>query len=78
MGAKKLSNAADAVVVGTRIRKYRIKAGLTQSELAELVGISVNQLGKYEHGQNSLSVSALKTFANILNVKPCEICGCKS
>jgi transcriptional regulator with XRE-family HTH domain len=56
------------VYVGTRIRLQRIMRGLTQSELAELVGISFQSVQKYERGENRVSASRLHEFAEALGV----------
>ena len=42
--------------------------GLTQSELAELVGISFQSVQKYERGENRVSASRLHEFAAALDV----------
>jgi transcriptional regulator with XRE-family HTH domain len=56
------------VYVGSRIRLQRIMRGLTQSELAELVGISFQSVQKYERGENRVSASRLHEFAAALGV----------
>ena len=56
------------VYVGSRIRLQRIMRGLTQSELAERVGISFQSVQKYERGENRVSASRLHEFATALEV----------
>ena len=56
------------VHVGSRIRLQRIMRGLTQSELARLVGISFQSVQKYERGENRVSASRLHEFATALGV----------
>ena len=56
------------VYVGGRIRLQRIMRGLTQSELAKLVGISFQSVQKYERGENRVSASRLHEFATALGV----------
>jgi transcriptional regulator with XRE-family HTH domain len=56
------------VYVGARIRLQRIMRGLTQSELARLVGISFQSVQKYERGENRVSASRLHEFAAALGV----------
>lgn len=56
------------VYVGSRIRLQRIMRGLTQSELAKLVGISFQSVQKYERGENRVSASRLHEFATALGV----------
>ncbi len=56
------------IYVGSRIRLQRIMRGLTQSELAKLVGISFQSVQKYERGENRVSASRLHEFAAALSV----------
>jgi len=58
------------VHVGARIRAQRVVRGLTQSELAKLVGISFQSVQKYEQGENRVSASRLYEFAEALGVAP--------
>jgi transcriptional regulator with XRE-family HTH domain len=41
--------------VGARIRERRIMLGLTQQQLAEKIGVTYQQVHKYEHGINRIS-----------------------
>lgn len=54
--------------VGARIRLQRIMHGMTQSELAKLIGISFQSVQKYERGENRVSASRLHEFATALGV----------
>ena len=56
--------------VGARIRGQRVLRGLTQSDLARLVGISFQSVQKYEQGENRVSASRLYEFAQVLGVSP--------
>jgi transcriptional regulator with XRE-family HTH domain len=56
--------------VGARIRAQRVVRGLTQSDLARLVGISFQSVQKYEQGENRVSASRLYEFAQALGVVP--------
>ena len=46
-------------IVGLNIRNQRIKHRWTQTQLAEKLGITFQQIGKYEKGQNGLSAVRL-------------------
>jgi transcriptional regulator with XRE-family HTH domain len=46
------------------------------ADAAEKIGISFQQLRKYETGRNTMSVTAMKHIAAALNIEACEICGC--
>lgn len=50
------------------IRVFRKAKGLSQMELAERVGVSYQQIQKYEKGVNSLSVERLKQIAEALDL----------
>ena len=70
MGKKKVKPRAGEVdrYVGARIRERRIMLGLTQQEMAELVGVIYQQAHKYEHGINRVSAGRLYAIAQALNV----------
>lgn len=55
-------------LIGRRIRTLRGEGGLTQEGLAAMVGISCQQLQKYESGANRVSVSRLLEIADALQV----------
>jgi transcriptional regulator with XRE-family HTH domain len=55
--------------VGARIRERRIKLGLTQPELAKLIGVTYQQVHKYEKGSNRIAASRLHQIAQALNVE---------
>jgi len=54
--------------VGKRLRQKRDLEGLSQERLAEHVGVSFQQIQKYENGANRISASRLYEFSKILNV----------
>lgn len=56
------------VYVGSVIRKLRRDAGMTQQQLAEMVGIKFQQIQKYETGANRVSASRLWEIARALDV----------
>ena len=56
------------VHVGTRVRQRRILLGMTQTTLGKAVGLTFQQVQKYENGGNRISSSRLFEFAKILNV----------
>lgn len=57
------------VHVGKRIRHRRWLVGMTQQQLAELVGIKFQQIQKYETGANRVSASRLWDIAEALEVQ---------
>jgi transcriptional regulator with XRE-family HTH domain len=56
--------------VGARLRSLRLMQGVTQEKLAEIVGVTFQQIQKYEKGTNRLSPSKLATIGEALGVGP--------
>ena len=54
--------------VGARIRESRIMLGLTQQQLADLIGVTYQQAHKYERGINRISAGRLFEIAHVLSV----------
>jgi transcriptional regulator with XRE-family HTH domain len=54
--------------VGARMRERRIILGLTQQQMAELIGVSYQQAHKYEAGINRIAAARLFTIAQALGV----------
>ena len=63
--------ACDAIdiEIGKRIRQARVAAGLTQTELGARLGISFQQVQKYEKGRNRIGGGRLYKIARALGVK---------
>ena len=51
-----------------RLRKMRMKSGLTQQTMADKLQISLNAYQKYEQAERSPSLDCLVRIADILNV----------
>jgi transcriptional regulator with XRE-family HTH domain len=54
--------------VGNRLRMRRIMLGMSQTNLGDGLGLSFQQVQKYEKGTNRLSASKLQQCAGILQV----------
>ncbi|MCD6319666.1 MAG: helix-turn-helix transcriptional regulator [Candidatus Desulfofervidaceae bacterium] len=54
--------------IGARIRFIRKQKGLTQMQLAERVGVSFQQIQKYEKGKDRIFVERLQQIARALDV----------
>ena len=54
--------------VGGRLRMRRSMLGMSQEKLAESVGLTFQQVQKYERGSNRVSASRLYQFSKILDV----------
>jgi transcriptional regulator with XRE-family HTH domain len=60
------------LLVGKKLRKLRLEAGLTLQDLAQQIGVSHQQLQKYETGSNRLSVGMLPVIAEALGAEIME------
>jgi transcriptional regulator with XRE-family HTH domain len=55
--------------VGARMRERRVMLGLTQNQLAELIGVTYQQAHKYEKGINRIASGRLYNIAQALGVE---------
>lgn len=60
--------AVDYCIIGSRLKQARIKAGLTQQELAEQTNLSVAFISRIERGSSHINLKRLSEFCTILNV----------
>lgn len=67
VAVKKAPNPTDKHV-GSRVRLRRKTLGKSQSWLADAVGLTFQQIQKYEKGTNRIGSSRLQQFANLLDV----------
>lgn len=56
------------VYVGKRIRLRRSVLGLSQEQLAKMLGLTFQQVQKYERGMNRVSASRLWDVSKVLNI----------
>ncbi len=56
------------VLVGTRLRLRRNMLGLSQQRLGEAVGLTFQQVQKYERGANRIGASRLHELSQVLNI----------
>jgi len=67
-----MSNPID-VAVGERIRHLRRERRITQTELADAIGLTFQQIQKYEKARNRISASKLVQIADFFEVDIAEI-----
>lgn len=65
----KTPNAIDSYV-GARIRTRRQLLGMSQERLAEQIGVTFQQVQKYEKGINRIGASRLQRIAEVLHTSP--------
>lgn len=58
------------IYVGKRLRMRRVMLGLSQEAVGKAIGVTFQQIQKYERGANRMGSSRLYDFSEILNVSP--------
>ena len=66
------------ILVGTRIKQARHATKVSQTELAQALGVSFQQVQKYEKGSNRVSAGALQIIAERLKVPVPWLMGLKA
>nr|WP_246472813.1 helix-turn-helix transcriptional regulator [Azospirillum tabaci] len=56
------------IKIGARVRTRRTLMGLSQSDLGEAIGLTFQQVQKYERGANRIGASTLFRIAEVLDV----------
>jgi transcriptional regulator with XRE-family HTH domain len=69
MAKKKSPNPIDKYV-GSRIRMQRLLVGMTQQKLGDVIGLTFQQVQKYEKGANRVGASRLQQISLALGVTP--------
>ena len=60
--------AVDYSIIGLRLKQARLKAGLTQQEMAEKTNLSVAFISRIERGTSHINLKRLSEFCSILNI----------
>lgn len=55
--------------IGARVRLRRLQCGMSQEKLAEALGLTFQQVQKYEKGANRITVSRLDQIAKALDTR---------
>ncbi|TSK08546.1 MAG: helix-turn-helix transcriptional regulator [Geobacter sp.] len=61
-------NVQSSREIGKKVRFYRLRAGLTQEKLAEEVGVTFQQIQKYENGSTKLNTDKLQQICGALDI----------
>ncbi|GBE37429.1 HTH-type transcriptional regulator Xre [bacterium BMS3Bbin08] len=67
MRTKKIKTSHE---IGGKIKKKRRELGISQEELAERLGVTYQQVQRYENGRNKLNVENIQVIADTLDVPP--------
>jgi transcriptional regulator with XRE-family HTH domain len=73
-----MSTDQQDVLIGARLRSLRKIAGLSQTQVGDALGVTFQQVQKYENGKNRLSGSRLITVCRTLKTTPDALLGTKS
>ena len=55
------------VHIAQKLRQFRVAAAMTQEQLGDLIGVTFQQIQKYEKAQNRVSASKLFELSQLLN-----------
>ena len=55
-------------IIGLQLRKIRLMRGRTQSRVSKAVGVTFQQIQKYERGQNAISINIIMKLCEYLDV----------
>jgi len=55
-------------IIGLQLRKIRLMRGKTQSRVSKAVGVTFQQIQKYERGQNAISINIMMKLCEYLEV----------
>lgn len=56
--------------IGKRLRQRRNMLGLTQEKLGSMIGVTFQQIQKYERGHNRIGGSRMYSLCNALKIEP--------
>ena len=63
------------MTLGESIRNARMAKGLTQKQLAELIGSKNNSVSNWEHGTHKPDIDTLERLCKVLDISPVELLG---
>ena len=61
--------------IARNLRHFRLARGLTQTTLGDAVGVTFQQIQKYEKGTNAIAPGRLRQLCEVLGVAPAEMFG---
>lgn len=72
MSTKSRTASGIDVQLGERVRARRLEIGMSQERLADLLGVTFQQVQKYEKGVNRIAASRLFDIAAALETPVCD------
>ena len=77
--SKRFSNKASSAdfdrELGAKLRAARASSGMNQTALGKAIGVSFQQVQKYESGTDRIAAGTLQTLGKVLGVHPAEFFG---
>ena len=64
--------------IGSVIRMQRVKLGLSQSDLGSALGVTFQQIQKYENGTNAVASTRISDLCRALKMTPNDLFGASS
>jgi transcriptional regulator with XRE-family HTH domain len=64
--------------IGSVIHMQRVKLGMSQTELGDALGVTFQQIQKYEHGKNAVASTRIADLCRTLEMTPNELFGVSS
>jgi transcriptional regulator with XRE-family HTH domain len=78
MGGIAMTRKRDGVIdkkIGAFIRMQRVKLGMSQTDLGKALGVTFQQIQKYERGTNSVASSRIPDLCRTLAISPNDLFG---
>jgi transcriptional regulator with XRE-family HTH domain len=63
------------IAIGNRIRYFRTRRGLSQTRVAEILGVTFQQVQKYEKGTNAVASTRVVDLCRAIGVTPTDLYG---
>ncbi|TSJ36566.1 helix-turn-helix transcriptional regulator [Mucilaginibacter corticis] len=73
MARRHISEPKAIELLAMNVRKYRTKANISQTVLADLIGVSYSQIARIELGEINTSVSMIYLIAIALEIEPAQL-----
>jgi len=74
-GARRDGPERNDETVARNLRRFRIARGLSQTKMGNAVGVTFQQIQKYESAKNAVAPGRLRQMCEILGVAPAEMFG---
>lgn len=61
------------IALGNRLRQLRLDRNMTQEQMGEMLGVSFQQVQKYEKGLNAIASSRMEALCKALDITPDQL-----